>query len=123
MTYLQYIKDVVTLKYDEDKCIGCGMCELVCPHAVFIIEGSKARITDINNCMECGACEMNCPVDAISVRAGVGCAAGVIAGTYGGAGDCCDCAVNINDLDSEKVNVNRTDDDDDDKCGGGSCCC
>lgn len=124
MTTLQYIKDVVTLELDVDKCIGCGMCELVCPHAVFAIEDKKARIIDRDNCMECGACEINCPVDAISVRAGVGCAAGVIMGTYGGAGKGCDCAVNINDLENGKANKDDSDDNNkSDGEGGGSCCC
>ena len=53
---LKYIKNVATLKLDTDKCIGCGMCESVCPHAVFILKNNKAAINDIDMCMECGAC-------------------------------------------------------------------
>ncbi len=30
-----YLKNVVTLKLNEDKCTGCGMCLDVCPHEVF----------------------------------------------------------------------------------------
>ncbi|MEN6379936.1 MAG: 4Fe-4S binding protein, partial [Synergistaceae bacterium] len=51
---LKYIKNVATLKLDTDKCIGCGMCEIVCPHAVFILKNNKAAINDIDMCMECG---------------------------------------------------------------------
>lgn len=69
---MKYIKDVVTLKLDEGKCIGCGMCDIVCPHGVFEIIHGKAVIKSTDNCIECGACSMNCPVDAISVNVGVG---------------------------------------------------
>ncbi len=70
----RYLKNVVTLSYDPQKCTGCGMCPEVCPHAVFEIENGKARLRDFDACMECGACAKNCPFGAISVRAGVGCA-------------------------------------------------
>jgi NAD-dependent dihydropyrimidine dehydrogenase PreA subunit len=63
---------VATLVLDEQKCIGCGLCTEVCPHAVFEIQEKKARIVDFNACMECGACVSNCPADAISVSPGVG---------------------------------------------------
>ena len=64
---LKYLKGVAALKLDTDKCIGCGMCLNVCPHAVFSLIESKAHITDIT-IVECGACAMNCPVSAISVE-------------------------------------------------------
>ena len=73
-----YLKNVVTLGLDMDKCIGCGMCTEVCPHAVFVIREGKARIRDRDACMECGACARNCPVEAITVQAGVGCAQAVL---------------------------------------------
>jgi len=64
----RYLKNVVTLEYNKDKCTGCGMCAVVCPHGVFEIKNSKALVTDRDLCMECGACAQNCPSDAISVR-------------------------------------------------------
>ena len=70
----QYFKDVVTLELDSSKCTGCGMCTQVCAHAVFGAIGQVVQILDRDNCMECGACAMNCPVEAVTVRAGVGCA-------------------------------------------------
>jgi NAD-dependent dihydropyrimidine dehydrogenase PreA subunit len=84
-----YLKNVVTLGLDEDKCIGCGMCEKVCPHAVFAMNERKALIVDRDACMECGACAQNCPVDAIEVMAGVGCAAAVIQGSIAGTEPAC----------------------------------
>ena len=76
----RYLKNVVTLKYDREKCTGCGMCVEVCPHRVFEIENGKAYVTDRDLCMECGACAKNCPFSAISVRAGVGCAYAILMG-------------------------------------------
>jgi len=78
MEGLIYLKDVVTLQLDEDKCVGCGMCLAVCPHAVYSMNNGKARVENRDACMECGACAQNCPAEAVRVQAGVGCAAAVI---------------------------------------------
>ncbi len=71
---LRYLKDVVTLELDRDKCSGCGVCTQVCGHAVFALNGNVVQILEKDRCMECGACAMNCPAEAVAVRAGVGCA-------------------------------------------------
>jgi NAD-dependent dihydropyrimidine dehydrogenase PreA subunit len=71
---LRYLKDVVTLELDSNKCTGCGLCTHVCGHAVFAINGGAVEVLDRDGCMECGACAMNCPVEAVTVRPGVGCA-------------------------------------------------
>ncbi len=89
---MQYLKNVVTLKLNEARCTGCAMCTKVCPHAVFELKNAKARIKDINNCMECGACALNCKDDALSVKSGVGCAAGIINGILNNTEPSCDCS-------------------------------
>lgn len=93
MKDLIYLKDVVTLRVDSDKCTGCGMCLEVCPHGVMAIEEKRVRIGNRDACMECGACNRNCPFGAVSVEAGVGCAAAVINGMLGGQNASCGCSV------------------------------
>ncbi|MCG8568730.1 MAG: ferredoxin family protein [Spirochaetes bacterium] len=74
---MEYLKNVVTLALDPDRCIGCKMCLEVCPHQVFVEANQKVRLAHKDKCIECGACQRNCPAKAISVKAGVGCAAAV----------------------------------------------
>ena len=78
MKSIRYLEGVATVELDEERCIGCGMCETVCPHQVFSLVGKKAILVDKDGCMECGACSVNCPVDAISVNPGVGCASLIV---------------------------------------------
>jgi len=69
---------VNTLQYNPELCIGCEMCSLVCPHAVFTMNERVAQLVRPEACMECGACQLNCPTDAIMVDSGVGCASAMI---------------------------------------------
>ena len=87
-----YLKNVVTLKLNVEKCTGCTMCILVCPHAVFQLANKKACIINRDRCMECGACARNCPEDAISVKTGVGCAAGILNGILRNTEPTCNCS-------------------------------
>ncbi|NLU41027.1 MAG: 4Fe-4S binding protein [Firmicutes bacterium] len=73
-----YLRNVVTLHLSAERCIGCGRCAEVCPHRVFSMNEEKAQVDDRDRCMECGACAKNCPANAITVKAGVGCAAAVM---------------------------------------------
>lgn len=67
-----------TLKYNPDSCNNCGMCIVVCPHAVFVSNERAVKLVKPEACMECGACRLNCPTGAITVESGVGCAAAMI---------------------------------------------
>lgn len=88
----KYLRNVVTLRLDKEKCTGCGTCTEVCPHNVLAIKNKKALIRDKDACMECGACAKNCPFSAISVDAGVGCAYAVIRGMLTNSPPNCDCS-------------------------------
>jgi len=92
MNRFVYLKDVVTLELDTEKCNGCGMCLKVCPHEVFELLERKAHIIDRNFCMECGACALNCPMAAIKVKAGVGCASAIIQGAIKNTEPTCGCS-------------------------------
>ncbi|MFA5516358.1 MAG: mercury methylation ferredoxin HgcB [Desulfuromonadales bacterium] len=97
MQKFRHLKGVTTLELAREKCIGCRLCETVCPHGVFVVAEGKAAMADRDACMECGACAGNCPTAAISVKAGVGCASAIIHSWLTGEEPSCD-------------------------CGGGSCC-
>jgi len=90
----KYLRDVTTLTYNKEKCIGCGMCVTVCPHRIFKMNERKALIVDKDSCMECGACAVNCPAMAITVNAGTGCATAILYNWATGNELACGCSDN-----------------------------
>jgi NAD-dependent dihydropyrimidine dehydrogenase PreA subunit len=95
MGQLIYLKDVVTLKLSQEKCMGCGMCLLVCPRAVLSLTNGKIEIANRDACMECGACARNCPAEALNVRSGVGCAVAVVNAMLGRKKSSCCCVADL----------------------------
>lgn len=57
-------KGATVKKYCQVGCIGCGMCEKVCPFDAVKVENNLARI-DPDKCMVCGLCVQKCPTNAI----------------------------------------------------------
>ncbi len=89
---MKYLANVTTLEYYPEKCTGCKRCVEVCPQSVFEMRDKRAAVMDRDLCMECGACALNCEFGAISVNAGVGCAAAIINGMITGGAPSCDCS-------------------------------
>ncbi len=81
------VSEINSLRYDSALCIGCGLCEDVCPHGVFAMNGRLARLVRPAACMECGACQKNCPVGALWVDSGTGCAEAMIRAALSGKKD------------------------------------
>ena len=59
--------DAITAVADEDLCIGCGLCEEICPYRAPKIEEAKSKIREIL-CRGCGSCAAECPKRAITMR-------------------------------------------------------
>jgi len=59
--------EAITAVIDEELCIGCGLCEEICPYGAHkVVEGKSTVIEAL--CRGCGACAVECPQRAISMR-------------------------------------------------------
>jgi ferredoxin len=57
----------MSIKVDQDLCIGCGACAAICPDVFKMGESGKAEVTSQDN-VECAKnAASGCPVQAISV--------------------------------------------------------
>lgn len=71
------MQPVATTNYiphiSEEKCVGCGKCEKVCPVLAMKLEkkgeeGCKRAVLDPEICLGCGVCARNCAVGAIQME-------------------------------------------------------
>ncbi|NVM53957.1 MAG: CoB--CoM heterodisulfide reductase iron-sulfur subunit A family protein, partial [Candidatus Helarchaeota archaeon] len=64
--------ELITAEVDEELCIGCGLCESLCPYgAISMVEVNPLKIisqtTDVQ-CQGCGICVASCPIGARDLR-------------------------------------------------------
>jgi heterodisulfide reductase subunit A len=71
MSRRRVIAEPIVSMVIEDKCVGCGLCETICPFKAIRIEetpmGKVAR-TIVASCKGCGLCGAACPQKAITMR-------------------------------------------------------
>ena len=51
---------------DPDRCLGCGVCETVCPVGAITVRSSA--LVNASRCTGCGRCAEECPQGAIVLR-------------------------------------------------------
>ncbi len=56
------------LNVDIETCIGCKICERVCPFAAIIVEPETKKAKVLEGCTLCGTCVGACPVNALSIE-------------------------------------------------------
>lgn len=64
--------ELITAEVDNELCIGCGLCESLCPYrAISMVNINPQKIvsqtTDVQ-CQGCGICVASCPVGARDLR-------------------------------------------------------
>jgi len=57
-----------TIKIDEEKCDGCGLCIPSCPEGALQIVDGKARLVKESFCDGLGACLGDCPRGALAIE-------------------------------------------------------
>lgn len=86
VVFKHLFKKPVTLEYPEecpklpethrgvhclDGCIGCGVCQKVCPANAIKLSKQDNKVVfyniDLNKCIFCGQCQYHCPVKAIKL--------------------------------------------------------
>ena len=64
--------ELITAEVDEELCIGCGLCESLCPYgAISMVEMNPQKIisqTADVQCQGCGMCVASCPIGARDLR-------------------------------------------------------
>lgn len=69
-SYINTFRNRAHIELVSDRCNGSAECVLVCPRAVFKMNGAKRKVDVVlpDNCIDCGACVVQCPQDALRFR-------------------------------------------------------
>lgn len=52
-------------KIDDEHCIGCGDCAVLCPHGVLVMQAHRPVFRNPQQCDYCTLCEQTCPSGAV----------------------------------------------------------
>jgi NAD-dependent dihydropyrimidine dehydrogenase PreA subunit len=55
----------IRVSVDTDRCVGCGICQSVCPAGAISVE--NVALVDSGRCTGCRLCLDQCPVGALSI--------------------------------------------------------
>jgi electron transfer flavoprotein alpha subunit len=56
------------LEVDKNACIGCKICERVCPFAAIVVDPETKKAKVLEGCTLCGTCVNACPENALSIE-------------------------------------------------------
>jgi adenylylsulfate reductase subunit B len=56
----------MSIRINQEKCIGCGRCSEVCPGTLIAIRERKACMCYPKDCWGCVSCVKECPTGAIA---------------------------------------------------------
>jgi len=56
---------VFKVSVDSERCVGCGICQNVCPADAISVE--EIAMVDLKRCIGCGCCAEQCPRGALSL--------------------------------------------------------
>jgi len=101
----EYLEDVVSLSLKEERCIGCLMCTMVCPHGVFEMVSGPGE-NDLSGPLHgmWGVWNQLPGYKAIKVTSGDGCAQAVFNSLTGRNGKGCCCTLEDPTISREREN-------------------